>query len=326
MKARALLSQVCRRLRPKPTATFRRSSSSSSASARHATIRRARAPWHHDPWRVAVATALGAAGSYAAVHVRYADTEPLTGRTHLAVLSHAQARQRDEEDFAKYKEYNAELILSPGHGDSLRARHIALLLVRAAHHGLAIRQRHAAVPRQRITDRGLQWMDGLRWEVVVVRCHSANAMIFPGAGKIVVSSGVLLHRRGDCCHPSPRVLESRTVLEIGHVIGRHSSGVLSWLAPLVKKVPVLLYLMMFLRRRSELEADEIGLMVLAAAGVHPRVALRVQQAFGSMAPPRTLLDSLRSTHPSSRARLELLARPDVMGRALELYNLVVVLG
>ncbi|KAM0914592.1 hypothetical protein ACQ4PT_011404 [Festuca glaucescens] len=322
MKARALLSQVCRRLRPKPTATFRRSSSSSSASARHATIRRARAPWHHDPWRVAVATALGAAGSYAAVHVRYADTEPLTGRTHLAVLSHAQARQRDEEEFAKYKEYNAQLILSPGHGDSLRARHIALLLVRAAHHGLAIRQRHAAVPRQRITDRGLQWMDGLRWEVVVVRCHSASAMIFPGAGKIVVSSALLESFSTD----EEYFLESRTVLEIGHVIGRHSSGVLSWLAPLVKKVPVLLYLMMFLRRRSELEADEIGLMVLAAAGVHPRVALRVQQAFGSMAPPRTLLDSLRSTHPSSRARLELLARPDVMGRALELYNLVVVLG
>jgi predicted Zn-dependent protease len=83
--------------------------------------------------------------------------------------------------------------------------------------------------------------------------------------------------------------------------------------------------MMFIRRRSELEADEIGIMVLAAAGVHPQVALRVQQAFGSMAPPRTLLDNLRSTHPSSRARLERLAHPDVMGRALELYKTAVAL-
>jgi Zn-dependent protease with chaperone function len=138
-----------------------------------------------------VATVLGAAASYAAVHVRYADTEPFTGRTHLAVLSHAQARERDEAEFARYKEYNGELILSPGHGDSLRARRVALLLVRAAHHGLAIRQRHAAVPRQRITDRGLQWMDGLRWEVIVITCQRPNAMIFPGAGKIVVSSALL---------------------------------------------------------------------------------------------------------------------------------------
>ena len=134
--------------------------------------------------------------AYAAARVRYGETEPFTGRTHLALLSHREARERDEAKFAKFKEDNAYLIRDPNDADTVRVRRINDVIVHAAHHAVALRQARAAGVSSRITD-GLHWMDGLEWEVIVIGYMNPNAMCFPGAGKIVVHAGLLDYFKTD---------------------------------------------------------------------------------------------------------------------------------
>ena len=68
-------------------------------------------------------------------------------------------------------------------------------------------------------------------------------------------------------------------------------------------------------RDHESEADEIGLMLAAAAGYDPRKAIGLWErmgAAGGAGPPEWL-----STHPSSQTRIKRLNK--VMPEALELY-------
>ncbi|KAF0932551.1 hypothetical protein E2562_010433 [Oryza meyeriana var. granulata] len=63
-------------------------------------------------------------------------------------------------------------------------------------------------------------LDGLNWEVIVVRDDLVNAMCLPG-GKIIVFTGLLSHFKTDA--------EIATVLahEVGHAIARHSAEMIT---------------------------------------------------------------------------------------------------
>ncbi|KAG8059516.1 hypothetical protein GUJ93_ZPchr0002g23327 [Zizania palustris] len=63
-------------------------------------------------------------------------------------------------------------------------------------------------------------LDGLNWEVIVVRDDLINAMCLPG-GKIIVFTGLLNHFKSDA--------EIATVLghEVGHAIARHSAEMIT---------------------------------------------------------------------------------------------------
>ncbi|KAM0904454.1 hypothetical protein ACQ4PT_017991 [Festuca glaucescens] len=289
-------------------------------------------PWHHDPRKVTAVLGLVAGGAYGAAHLRYGATEPFTGRTHLSVLSHKEALERDEAEFAKFKKKHAAKILSPSHDDTVRVRRIALAMVRAAHHGLAIRQHcytaKAQESRGNLTHGGLNWMDGLDWEVIVVTDPSRHAAeSFPGAGKIVVYPELFRHHKID---DEIAVTLSH---EVGHVIARHSSGIFGWLDMMIEDKPILKlivlpFLLPFLlpsKRRCELEADHIGILVLAAAGVDPTIAVQVRQkaamASGEVSTLQNLLAYFRSC-PSSKKRWQFLSQPKVLGEALELYKRV----
>ncbi|KAI8540316.1 hypothetical protein RHMOL_Rhmol09G0253200 [Rhododendron molle] len=169
-------------------------------------------------------------------------------------------------------------------------------------------------------------LEGLKWEVLVVDEPVVNAFCLPG-GKIVVFTGLLEHFRTDP--------EIATVLghEVGHAVARHAAEQITknlWLVILQLILfqfltPDLVYAMstVLLRlpfsRRMEMEADCIGLLLMASAGYDPRVAPKVYEKLGQLTGDSPLRDYL-STHPSGKKRAQHLAQAQVMQEALALYR------
>nr|XP_010917499.1 LOW QUALITY PROTEIN: uncharacterized protein LOC105042099 [Elaeis guineensis] len=170
-------------------------------------------------------------------------------------------------------------------------------------------------------------LEGLNWEILVVRDSTVNAFCLPG-GKIVVFTGLLDHFRTDA--------EIATVIghEVGHCVARHVAEMISknlWFTLLqlillqFLAMPDLISAMsnLVLRlphsRRMEMEADYIGLLLLAAAGYDPRVAPKVYEKLGQIGGDSALRDYL-STHPSGKKRAQLLSQAQVMEEALAIYR------
>ncbi|CAM0948304.1 unnamed protein product [Alopecurus aequalis] len=275
-------------------------------------------------WQIVTATALASGCAYAAARIRYGETEPFAGRTYLALLSRKEARERDEAEFANYKRKHAHEILSPSHPDTVRVRHIAHKIIHAAHRGLAIKRLHTPPNRhQPCHQDGLQWLDGLNWEVVVLRDDDPNAECFAGAGKIVINTGNLHHFKNDA------EIAVTIAHEVGHVIARHSSGIIHWIdldnmpMAIVMLFILLLFSVIFsYKRRCELEADHIGILLLAAAGIDPIMAVLVRQKKAKIREESALTECLSyiSTHPCSKKRWQFLSKPEVMNEALEIYK------
>ncbi|XP_058104695.1 mitochondrial metalloendopeptidase OMA1 [Magnolia sinica] len=172
-----------------------------------------------------------------------------------------------------------------------------------------------------------QHLEGLNWEVLVVNEPVVNAFCIPG-GKIVVFTGLLDHFRTDA--------ELATIIshEVSHAIARHPAEGLTknmWFAvlqlillqfismpDLVSAMSHLLLRLPF-SRRMEMEADYIGLLLLASAGYDPRAAPKVYEKLGQVSGDSTLRDYL-STHPSGKTRAKLLAQAQVMEEALAIYR------
>lgn len=145
--------------------------------------------WYDDPRKVTAATALVTGGAAVVVNLKYRETVPFTGRTHLVMFSPKEARERDEAEFAKFKKQHAPNILGPHHPDTVRVRRIAHDIIIAAHVAFAIKQKATAQTSRH--HGGLNWMDGLDWEVIVARDLPAYAGCFPGTGKIMVDTELL---------------------------------------------------------------------------------------------------------------------------------------
>lgn len=169
-------------------------------------------------------------------------------------------------------------------------------------------------------------LEGVKWEVLVVNEPVVNAFCLPG-GKIVVFTGLLKHFRTDA--------EIATIIghEVAHAVARHSAEQITknlWFAivqlilyqfvtpDLVNTMSNLLLRLPF-SRRMELEADYIGLLLMASAGYDPRVAPNVFQKLGEVSGDSALRDYL-STHPSGKKRAKLLAEAKVMEEALAIYR------
>ncbi|KAK8518294.1 hypothetical protein V6N13_027768 [Hibiscus sabdariffa] len=172
-------------------------------------------------------------------------------------------------------------------------------------------------------------LEGLNWEVLVINQPEVNAMCLPG-GKIVVFTGLLEHIQTDS--------EIATIIghEVAHAVARHIAETITknlWFAilqlilyqfimpDLVNTMSALFFRLPF-SRRMELEADYIGLLLLASAGYDPRTAPKVFEKLGKVAKHSTLQDYL-STHPSGKKRAQLLAQAQVMEEALTIYRDVV---
>lgn len=169
-------------------------------------------------------------------------------------------------------------------------------------------------------------LDGLNWEVLVVNDSVVNAFCLPG-GKIVVFTGLLEHFRSDA--------EVATIIghEVGHAVARHSAEGITknlWFAilqlilyqfvtPDIVNTMSSLFLRLPFSRRMEMEADYIGLLLIASAGYDPRVAPSVYEKLGQVTGESALRDYL-STHPSGKKRAQLLAQAKIMEEALSIYR------
>lgn len=69
----------------------------------------------------------------------------------------------------------------------------------------------------------------------------------------------------------------------------------------------------------EIEADYIGLLLMAAAGYDPRIAPKVYEKLGKLTGESVLRDYL-TTHPSGKTRAKLLTQAKVMEEALTIYG------
>ena len=76
---------------------------------------------------------------------------------------------------------------------------------------------------------------------------------------------------------------------------------------------------LYIHCRAELEADHIGLMIMAAAGFDPRVAPEFRKKIGEIIGDTKLMDYI-GTHPSFETRSRMLSRKEVMEEALGLYK------
>ncbi|XP_042505358.1 uncharacterized protein LOC122081974 [Macadamia integrifolia] len=170
-------------------------------------------------------------------------------------------------------------------------------------------------------------LEGLNWEVLLVNEPVVNAFCLPG-GKIVVFTGLLGHFKSDA--------EIATIIghEVGHAVARHAAegitknlwfAILQLILLLFVSMPDLVNTMSHLllrlpfSRRMEMEADYIGLLLIASAGYDPRVAPKVYENLGKLTGESGLSNYL-STHPSGKKRAELLRQAKVMEEALTIYR------
>ncbi|KAE9460042.1 hypothetical protein C3L33_08057, partial [Rhododendron williamsianum] len=165
-------------------------------------------------------------------------------------------------------------------------------------------------------------LDGLNWEVMVVDDpYNPNACYIPN-GKIVFFTGLFRKLKSDA--------EVAAVLghEVGHGIARHIAEgyfrflwvfILLILCPPDPKAkpehhPINMFLS-FISRRREMEADYIGMMLMAAAGYDPQLAPGVELKIDDGGRHNAL-----STHPCGRKRAEKLQKAKVMDRAMAIYR------
>ena len=154
---------------------------------------------------------------------------------------------------------------------------------------------------------------GFDWEVNVIDSDQANAFALPG-GKMAVYTGLV---------PVARTEDAVAVVmghEIAHALLRHgaqrmaqqrlsqigqAAGAFSGMDPQQQEMVMAAmgygYLLPY-ARKHETEADEVGLMLAAAACFDPREAVplweRMGQASGGQAPPE-----FASTHPNPGTRI-----------------------
>lgn len=163
----------------------------------------------------------------------------------------------------------------------------------------------------------------MQWEVNVVRDNQVNAFCMPG-GKIVVYTG--LSSLVGAGKGSDDELAAVIGHEIGHAIARHAnermsraqmtnlggqilSGVLGNASTSTQAIVGTLYglgtnvgVTLPFNRKQELEADKIGLVLMAIAGYNPEYAVSLWQKMASVSSGDNS-NSFTSTHPSEEKRI-----------------------
>lgn len=147
------------------------------------------------------------------------------------------------------------------------------------------------------------------WEVHVIRADdTANAWCMPG-GKMAVYTGIL---------PLTQTETGLAVVmghEIGHAIARHGTERMSQQVPTELLLAFIdgeyselagsaAQMLVFLPwgRKQELEADHIGLILMARAGYDPREAVDFWSRMAAAGGPGPA--EILSTHPSDETRIE----------------------
>lgn len=177
----------------------------------------------------------------------------------------------------------------------------------------------------------IQW-DAFNWDVSVIQSDQANAFCLPG-GKIAVYTGIIpIAQNQDALaaimgheiahallrHSGERMAQQKLVqlgsmaagVAVGDMEPQQQRAIMAVMGAGAQYGVLLPF-----SRDHESEADEVGLMLAAAACYDPREAIglweRMGQAKGGQAPPEFM-----STHPSGSTRIQHLQ--SLMPKALEL--------
>ena len=189
----------------------------------------------------------------------------------------------------------------------------------------------ADLAQARKTKPSIAW-DAFDWQVSLIQSDQANAFCLPG-GKIAVYTGILPIARNENAlaaimgheiahallrHSAERMAQNKLVqlgsmatgLAISDMDDQQQKAVMAVMGAGAQYGVLLPF-----SRDHESEADEVGLMLAAAACYDPREAIglwqRMGQASGGQAPPEFM-----STHPSGTTRIAHLER--LMPQALEI--------
>ncbi|XP_076889236.1 mitochondrial metalloendopeptidase OMA1-like [Bidens hawaiensis] len=173
-------------------------------------------------------------------------------------------------------------------------------------------------------------LEGLNWEVLVVKDDADYACCLPG-GKIIVFTG-LLER-----FSTNEELATIIANEVAHVVKRHHAECFTmhfWLAPMrlimhkfgmplrVETSVDYYYICMM-----AIQADYIGLLLMAAAGYDPRVAPKVFEKMDPVSKPGdSAFENYISTHPWGVTRSKVLSDANVMQRAIAIYEGAIARG
>ncbi|XP_051230302.1 mitochondrial metalloendopeptidase OMA1 [Lolium perenne] len=208
----------------------------------------------------------------------------------------------EPQDIMDKKVWASEsLMVDPLHPDSIRVRLIADKVLRATYRTLNVMD-----VKTRVAQPQTSHLDGLKWEVILIKDDDANTECTP-TGKIIVSTGLLDHFKTDA------EIAFSIAHEVGHIVARHQADI-----AYTKWFPMLLFVPCF--RKREMEADHIGMLLLGAAGFHPNNALKYLWKQAKIDGPSTVFDNSISAYPSYKKRMECLSQPEVMQKAMKLYR------
>ena len=180
-----------------------------------------------------------------------------------------------------------------------------------------------------------QKLSGYEWEFTLVDDPQVNAFCMPG-GKIVVYTGILPYTRDETG------LAVVVGHEVGHAIAKHANERISQqlvvqyggvgLGTLLSKTPAAVQsigstvyglgtevgVMLPYSRKQELEADRIGLILMAIAGYDPNVAASFWERMSQQSSSNTA--EFLSTHPSDNTRIVEIKK--VIPEAMEYYEAI----
>ncbi|KAJ0713964.1 putative peptidase M48 [Helianthus annuus] len=285
---------------------------------------------HYDPPKILYIVVVVGFGIGVAICFGNVETIPYTHRKHLVVMPYMYERKIGVRMFEKKKARYKERVLPKTHPESVRVRMILKDVVEALHRDLKREDLNYASENgaalMAMTKKGVKLatshLEGLEWEVLVVKNDIVNAYCLPG-GKIVVFTGILKHFKTD--------EEIATIIghEVAHVVARHAVERFTkniWLVlgqlilyefvnPDLVDISSVFLLDLPFSRRMEIEADHIGVLLMASAGYDPRGAPKVYKKLGQKA-----LDDYVSTHPSGKTRCKLLSEASLMQEAISIYK------
>ncbi|KAK2421490.1 mitochondrial metalloendopeptidase OMA1 [Trifolium repens] len=262
------------------------------------------------------------------------ETVPYTKRTRFILPTITMERNKGLKQFEELKQVYEGKILPPTHPDSVRVTNILNNIIHALHREVEKMRSHNSkeytglrflwLRMRRRLPPSLSHLDGLNWEALILSCPDPGCQSYTG-GKIVLTTTFIEHITSD--------VEIATCIahEVAHIVARHSAEKLTkilWVyvldavlnlfvavdftkrvSPLVERLPF--------NKRFEMEADYIGLLLMASAGYDPRQAPKVYENAEKI---EKFAHYISPHHPPGKKRAEALTRPEIMEEALILYN------
>ena len=241
-------------------------------------------------------------------------TNPITGRSSIQLSSNSELATLAAQE---YKTTLASAKVISGTADANRVTNVGTRIKNAAE------KYYQSIGRS--SD-----LAGYNWEFKLVQDDQVNAWCMPG-GKVAVYTGILPITKDDtgmavvlgheishalAGHGNERISQQQIAQYGGNLLGAtisnsQMSNIFNKLYPIGAQVGLLSY-----GRKQELEADQMGLYLMAMAGYDPRQSVpfwqRMQAASSGSGTPEFL-----STHPGPDNRIS--ALNSYMEKAMEYY-------